>query len=188
MSRISTVGAPKSKYISTIVALLAVVGGATLAAQDRFTLEVPNGLAFSDFKGYDTWQDVAVSETEGGLKVITGNDLMINAYKEGIPGNGKPFPEGAKIAKIEWSKKANSESPYSVTVPGILKSVSFIEKDSRRFPDTSGWGYAQFLYDPASGTFNPSESGASCGYACHTAVAAKDYIFTAYPPRQTGNG
>jgi hypothetical protein len=117
------------------------------------------------------------------LKVIAGNAAMIDAYREGIPGNGKNFPDGSKIVKIEWSQKKNPESPYFVMVPDTLKSVSFIEKDTKRFPDTSGWGYAQFLYDAASDTFKPSGSGASCGYACHTAVAAKDYIFTAYPTR-----
>lgn len=70
---------------------------------------------------------------------------MINAYKEGIPGNGKPFPDGVAIVKIEWSKKKNPVSPYFVKLPDTLKSVSFIEKDSKRFPDKSGWGYAQVL-------------------------------------------
>ncbi len=168
---------------ATIVASLAVVGGMALAAQDRFTLQVPDGLAFSDFRGYETWQDVAVSATDSGIKVIVANPAMIDAYKEGIPGNAKAFPDGAKIAKIEWAQRKNPESPYSVTVPGTLKSVSFIEKDSKRFPNTNGWAYAQFGYDAASDTFKPSVSGAECGYACHTKVAAKDYIFTAYPPR-----
>jgi len=85
--------------------------------------------------------------------------------------------------KIEWAPKKNAESPYFVMVPDALKSVSFIEKDSRRFPKTSGWAYAQFVYDAASDTFKPSGTGAACGYGCHTAVAAKDYIFTAYPKR-----
>ncbi len=186
MSRISTVRVQNSKNISAIViivALLAVLGSMTLAAQDRFTLKVPEGLAFSEFRGYETWQDVAVSQVDDGLKVIAGNTAMINAYREGIPGNGKPFPEGSMIVKIEWSPKKNPESPYFVMVPDTLKSVSFIEKDAKRFPDTSGWGYAQFLYDAASDTFKPSGSGASCGYACHTAVGAKDYIFTSYPQR-----
>jgi hypothetical protein len=186
MARISTVRVLKSQNIPAIViiaVLLAVLGGMALAAQDRFTLKVPEGLAFSEFRGYETWQDVAVSQTENGLKVIAGNAAMINAYKKGIPGNGKPFPDGSKIVKIEWSQKKNAESPYFVMVPDTLKSVSFIEKDSKRFPNTSGWAYAQFLYDAASDTFKPSGSGASCGYACHTAVAAKDYIFTSYPQR-----
>jgi hypothetical protein len=169
--------------IAIVAALLAVLGSIALAAQDRYTLKVPNGLAFSEFKGYENWKDVAVSQTEGSLKVIGANDTMINAYREGIPGNGKPFPEGSMIVKIEWSQKKNTESPYFVMVPDTLKTVSFIEKDSKRFPDAGGWGYAQFRYDAAPDTFTPFGSDASCGYSCHTAVAAKDYIFTAYPRR-----
>ena len=169
--------------ILIIVALLAVLGGMAVAAQDRFTVKVPNGLAFSEFRGYEAWQNVAVSQTENGLKVIAANDAMIDAYRQGVPDNGKLFPEGSKIVKIEWSSKKSSESPYFVMVPDTLKSVSFIEKDTRKFPDTNGWASAQFLYDAASDTFKPHGDDAKCGYACHTIVAAKDYIFTAYPPR-----
>ena len=174
---------PPFPSILIIVILLAFLGGLALAAQDRFTVKVPNGLAFSEFRGYETWQNVAVSQTENGLKVISANDAMIEAYRQGIPGNGKPFPEGSKIVKIEWSSKKNAESPYFVMVPDTLKSVSFIEKDTKKFPDTNGWAYAQFLYDAASDSFTPHGSDAKCGYACHTTVAAKDYIFTAYPQR-----
>lgn len=171
--------------IATGAVSLAVMGGVALAAQDRFTLQIPDGLAFSEIRGYDKWQDVAVSQVKDGLKVILANDVMINAYKQGVPANGKTFPEGSKIVKIEWSQK-NPGFPYFVMVPDTLKSVSFIVKDSKRFPDTHGWAYAQFAYDPASATFKPSElsaSGHECGYACHTVVAAHDYIFTGYPPR-----
>jgi hypothetical protein len=169
--------------VIVIIAVLLAVFSMALAAQDRYTLQVPNGLAFSDFRGYENWQDVAVSQTENGIKVIVANPAMIDAYRDGIPGNGKPFPDGSKVAKIEWSSKKNTESPYFVMVPDTLKSVSFIEKDTNRFPDTSGWAYAQFLYDAASDTFTPNGSDAKCGYACHATVAAKDYIFTAYPKR-----
>ncbi len=98
----------KNKNVPAIVIImvvLAFLGSMALAAQDRFTLKAPNGVAFSEFRGYETWQDVAVSQTDGGIKAILGNTIMINAYKEGIPGNGKPFPEGSMIVKIEWSKK-----------------------------------------------------------------------------------
>ena len=108
---------------------------------------------------------------------------MINAYRSGTPGNAKHFPEGSKIVKIEWASKKNTESPYFVMVPDNLKTVSFIEKSSKRFPNTSGWGFAQFQYDAASETFKPFGNDAACGYSCHTKVAAKDYIFTAYPKR-----
>jgi hypothetical protein len=73
-------GTPSSAILIVAV-LLAVVGSMALAAQDRFTLKVPNGLAFSEFRGYETWQDVAVSQTENGLKVIAANSAMINAYR-----------------------------------------------------------------------------------------------------------
>jgi hypothetical protein len=144
-----------------------------LAQQDRYTLKVPDGLAFSDIKGYDTWQDVAVSETEGSVKAILGNEKMIRAYEGGIPDSGKPFPEGVKIVKIEWIKKKNPVSPYFVEVPDTLKTVSFIEKDSKRFPGTHGWAYAQFAYDTESKTFKPSVTGSACGYKCHTTVASR---------------
>ena len=189
MSSIAIVNGLKSKNILAIalsIALPTVVGSLALAAQDRYSLIIPDGLAWSEFRGYETWQDVAVSQTGTSLKVIVANDAMINAYKDGVPGNGKLFPDGSKVAKIEWSFKMNTVSPYFVNVPDTLKTVAFIEKDTRRFPNTHGWAYAQWAYDPATDTFKPSElnpSGAECGYACHTKVSAQDYIFTTYPKR-----
>lgn len=172
--------------IVLLAGCFAVVGGMALAAQDRFGVVAPNGVAFSEFKGYDDWRTVSVSQVDDGIKVILGNAKMIDAYRSGVPADGKAFPDGAAVAKIEWSMKKNPESPYAVTIPDTLKSVSFIEKDSKRFPDTSGWGYAQFLYDAKAQTFTPFGADRDFGkicYGCHTAVKAKDYIFTAYSPR-----
>jgi Cytochrome P460 len=187
MSSTATVNGLKSILAIVIsVALLAVVGGLVRAAQDRYTLKIPDGLAFSEFRGYETWQDVAVSQTETSLKVIAANDVMISAYRDGVAGNGKLFPDGSKITKIEWSFKKNTVSPYFVNIPDTLKTVAFIEKDNKRFPSTHGWAYAQWAYDPAADAFEPSElskSGAECGFACHSKVSAQDYIFTAYPKR-----
>jgi hypothetical protein len=186
MSRISTVRVLKSKSIPAIVMIpvvsLVVLGSMALAAQDRYTLKL-DGLAFSDFRGYENWRDVAVSETETLLKVIVANDVMMNAYRQGLPSDGKKFPEGSKIVKIEWVKKKNTVSPYFVEVPDTLKAVAVIEKDTKRFPDTHGWAYGNFSYDAASDAFTPDGNDAKCGYACHTTVAARDYIFTAYPKR-----
>jgi hypothetical protein len=165
---------------------LCVLGGIALAQQDRYTLKIPDGLAFSEFRGYDTWQDVAPSTTEGSIKSILANPIMMKAYRDGVPANGKPFPDGSKIVKIEWGKKKNPVAQYFVEVPETLKSLAFIEKDSKRFPDTNGWAYAKWDYDAASGTLTPdplSTRGRKCGYTCHTAVKPTDYIFTAYPQR-----
>jgi hypothetical protein len=176
------------KSIPTRTILIAAVvscglGGIALAAQDRYVLKVPDGLGFAEFKGYETWETVSVSQVENGLKVISANPEMIKAFKDGLPATGRKFPEGSKVVKIEWSQKKSAVSPYFVMVPDKLKSVSFIEKDSKRFPKTNGWAYAQFLYDPATDTFKPNGTGSDCGHACHTIVAAKDFIFTDYPRR-----
>jgi hypothetical protein len=188
MSRIATVRASKRRttWAAGTAALLIFAGSLALAAQDRDTLQIPDGLAFSDFKGYENWQDVAVSQTASGLKAILANPVMMEAFRSGLPAKGKNFPEGSKIAKIEWSFERNTKSPYLVNVPKNLKSLAFIEKDSKRFPNTHGWAYAQWDYDAATDTLKPSKlsaSGAQCGYACHTIVSAQDYIFTAYPKR-----
>jgi len=177
--------------ILMIAAALAALGGAAISAQDKYGLQVPGGLAFSEFKGYEDWQIVAVSHNGDKLAIILGNPAMIEAYKAGIPGNGKPFPDGARMAKIHWMAKKAEDQPDEPTVPGALHDTDFRVKDSKRFADSGGWGYAEFEYDPASETFRPGDTSdtppqehdAKCGFACHTIVEAKDYVFTAYPKR-----
>jgi hypothetical protein len=142
--------------VGTFSLVLAALGSIALAAQDKYTVRVPNGLAFSDFRGYENWQVVSTSRTDDLLKVMVANPAMIDAYRAGIPGNGKPFPNGSKIAKIEWKFKKSTEAPFSVDVPDVLQDVFFIEKDNKRFPATSGWGYAVFDYSAASDTFTPN--------------------------------
>jgi hypothetical protein len=185
-----------------IVALvLAVVSSRSSSAQDKqdkYALQIPGGLSFSEVKGYEQWQVVGPSLTEAAnvIRVILANPVMIKAYQEGVPGNGKPFPDGSKIVKLEWRPKKITDLPFSEktpdTVPGDLVQVEFIIKDSKRFPDAHGWGYAMFDYDAASGKFAPATTAshppvnhdAKCGAACHEiAGASKDYIFTAYPKR-----
>src|SRR5882724_5109166 len=163
--------------VTIAVALAVLVGGRAMSAQDRSTLQVPNALAFSEFKGYEDWQTVGVSQTGNTIEVILGNPAMINAYRAGVPGNGKHFPDGAKMAKIHWNAKKSADAPAPTTVPGTLHDLDFMARDSKRFADTGAWGYAQFNYDAASDTFTPLGNDAKCGYGCHTIVAAKDYVF-----------
>ena len=140
--------------IAIITVVLAVLGGMAISAQDKYTVKVPGGLAFSEFRGYEGWQAVSISQNGKLIAVILGNPVMIDAYRAGIPGNGKPFPDGAKMAKIHWNPKQNEFFP-DATVPGTLHDVDFMVKDSKRFADSGGWGYAVFDYDAASDTFTP---------------------------------
>ena len=173
---------------------LVVLGVVGVTAQDtgqrKYTVQVPGGLAFSEFRGYEAWQTVAVSYNEKVMAVILANPVMINAYKSGIPGNGKPFPDGAKMAKVHWNPKKLEALP-TATVPASLHDVDFMVKDSKRFADSGGWGYAVFDYDAASDTFTPGTTAdnppqgndAKCGFACHTIVKTRDYVFTDYGKR-----
>jgi mono/diheme cytochrome c family protein len=164
---------------------------AVVSAQDKYTLKVPNGLAFAEFRGYESWPVIAISHNGGAVAAILGNPAMINAYKSGIPGNGKPFPDGARMAKVHWVAKVDASEPGAPTVPGVQHDVDFMVKDSKRFADSGGWGYGVFEFDAASGKFRlgnlgdkpPQGNDAKCGFACHSAVKSKDYVFTAYGQR-----
>ena len=178
--------------VATAMAALAILGGAFLHAlgqnkdanNDKYSLVSPGGIAFSDFRGYEDWADVSSARTTEILKVIVANPTMIKAYKSGIPLNGLPFPEGSMIAKLQWTQKKSTEAPFAVDVPNVFSQVFLMEKDSKRFAKSGGWGYAVFNYDAASDTFTPdAKSPSDCGYACHTPVKAKDYIFHPYQKR-----
>jgi hypothetical protein len=108
--------AMKGKKMLTIVIItgvLAVVGRWAFAAQDKFTVKVPNGLAFSEFRGYEAWQVVSISHNGNLMAATLANPLMIKAFEAGAPGNGQPFPDGSKMAKIHWNTKKNGDVPRS---------------------------------------------------------------------------
>jgi hypothetical protein len=169
--------------IAITAAAIAFAGAAAVYAQDKYSLTTPGGIAFSDFKGYEDWSVVSSARTDEVLKVIVANPAMINAYKAGVPGNGQPFPDGSRIVKLQWKQKKSTEAPFVVEVPDVFSQAFVMEKDSKRFPKTGGWGYALFNYDPASDKFTADPSPADCGNTCHTAVKAKDYIFHPYEKR-----
>ena len=180
-----------------IAAASVFVVSAVLTAQDRFALKTPNGIAFSEFKGYEAWQVISASQPHdaggcgsspapGCIKVVLGNAAMIKAYNGGVPANGTSVPDGAVMAKVEWAKKHSTTPPYAVTAPGSLTEVSFMMKDSKRFPGTNGWGYATFRREAATGTwkaFGDSPAFANTCHGCHTIVKGRDFVFTSYAER-----
>ena len=182
----------KSLLISAgvAVALAVLATGAAISEQDKNTVKVPGGLGFAEFKGYESWETISVSHSATLIAVIVGNPAMINAYKAGIPGNGKPFPDGAKMAKVHWTPGPSTTFP-AASVPRSQHDVDFMVKDGKRFADSGGWGYAAFEHDAASNTFSPATKDASppqgndakCGFACHTLVKNRDYVFTEYAAR-----
>ena len=181
----------KRTFVSMFVgAVLSVAGALALAGEEKYTVKVPGGLSFSEFRGYEAWQAISISRNERVVGVILGNPVMIDAYRAGIPANGKTVPDGARMAKIHWTPKPNAFFKEA-TVPGDLLNVDFMVKDSKRFADSGGWGYAVFDYDAESDTFKPGTTAgkppqgndAKCGFACHTIVQTRDYVFTEYGKR-----
>lgn len=178
----------KNMLAALATAMLLIVGSA--AAGDKYAQKVPNGLAFAEFKGYENWQLVSISEDHGLVAAILANPVMIKAFRAGVPGNGKPFPEGSKMAKVHWTTKKMETFP-AATVPATQHDVDFMVKNSKRFADSGGWGYAEFEYDTASDSFAPGtetstppqSNDAKCGFACHTIVKSRDYVFTEYGRR-----
>jgi hypothetical protein len=175
----------KMLAIAIAAGALAAGGGVALFAQDKYTVAVPGGLAFSEFRGYESWQLISISHDGPLLAAILGNPAMIEAYKAGIPANGQPVPDGAKMAKVHYNPK-NLETFPNALVPGSQHDVDFMVKDSKRFGDSGGWGYAVFEYDAATDAFRPGGlddkppqgNDAKCGFGCHTIVKSRDYVFT----------
>lgn len=131
--------------------------------------------------GYRDWRLVSVAREEGELndiRAVLGNDLAIKAYRE-----GKPFPEGAIIARIAWSYDASEENnktfgrPQSFVAGSPKNGVQFMVKDSKKYSATGGWGYAHF--DDGK----PADVAVlkTC-FPCHEAIKDRDYVFTRYAP------
>jgi hypothetical protein len=132
--------------------------------------------------GYRDWRLISVAREEGSLddiRAILGNDIAIKAYREGT----LPFPEGAIIARIAWSYDASEENNKTFGkaqsfVAGAPKNgVQFMVKDSKKYAQTGGWGYAHFNDGkPADESFMQS-----C-FPCHHAIKSRDDVFTRYAP------
>jgi hypothetical protein len=92
--------------VTVALAILACRPAAGPASGDdaKYTLKVPGGLDFAEFRGYEQWETIAVSHNGDLLAVILGNPAMIAAYKAGIPGNGKPVPR----------RRQNGEGPFNI--------------------------------------------------------------------------
>jgi hypothetical protein len=178
------------RRMAVVTALVTLLGGSALAAQNKYSQKVPGGLAFSEFKGYEGWHLISISQDGPLFAAILGNPTMIAAYEAGIPASGKPVPDGARMAKIHWVP-TKLKTFSAATVPGTLHDVDFMVKDSKRFQDSGGWGYGAFEYDSASHAFRPANTtdqppqanDAKCGFGCHTIVKNRDYVFTEYPSR-----
>ncbi len=134
--------------------------------------------------GYRDWRFVSAAHEAGDLndiRVVIANDKAITAYRA-----GKPFPEGSIIGRVAW-KMIPSEENNKIFgneqsfVPGDAPDwyLQFMEKDTKKYAATGGWGYSNFGKDLKPTT--DKKTMYAC-FTCHQAVTSRDYIFTKYSP------
>ena len=168
-------------FIFAVATLASVVAFASSASRDTDNDTAPVFLKTIP-PGYRDWRLISVAREEGELKdirAILGNDIAINAYREGK----LPFPEGTIIARLAWSHDASEENNKSFGreqsfVAGAPKNgVQFMVKDSKKYASTGGWGFAHF----DNGKSADDKFLSSC-FGCHQAVKDRDLVFTRYAP------
>ncbi len=165
------------------VILGALLTGVVFAGEP-WDLEAPTGLKFGLIKGYENWHVVATHfrTDKNELRYIIGNDKAVEAYRKGM----KKFPDGAILVKIGYSLRKNPAWEASLE-PDVIQRVEFMVKDSKRFKDTGGWGFARFVYDAKAGkykVFGKSAQDYMQCFSCHKLVEKKDYVFTDYVRRR----
>jgi hypothetical protein len=143
------------------------------------------GFGIKIFPGWRDWRLVSVAHEAGELndiRAILGNDVAIKAYREGT----LPFPDGAIIARVSWKYVSSEENDKAfgrqqsfVAGDAPVWYLQFMVKDSKKYAETGGWGFAQFDKDG-----NPSADAAklkTC-FPCHEPAQSRDFVFTRYTP------
>jgi len=133
----------------------------------------PNGISFpSDYKD---WRVIGSSHRvdNNTLRVILGNDTAIAAARTK---QTNPWPDGSVMAKIVW-KETTLESWEKAVVPGEFVHVEFMIKDSEKYSDTGGWGFARWIGSQLTPYGKDSTFVYEC-FGCHTPVKKNDYVFT----------
>ena len=160
--------------VSGIVAYIApAYGQANREAAPIFVDTIPSG--------YRDWRVISVAHEEGNLNsfaAVLGNDIAINAYREGK----LPFPDGAIIAALHYGHVSSEENNKvfgrsQSFIPGAPTNIQFMVKDSKKYARTGGWGFGHF----AKGKSADATLMNTC-FPCHDQVKARDLVFTRYAP------
>jgi len=132
--------------------------------------------------GYRDWRFISDAHEEGDLndlRAILGNEVAIKASREGK----LPFPDGTIIARLAWNYVPLEESEKAFGrlqsfVAGAPKNgVQFMVKDSKKYPSTGGWGFAQFNDGKPA-----DEAVHKTCFPCHQVAKARDFVFNRYSP------
>ena len=158
--------------VAGVVVLLAPAsGGADEGAAPIYGVKIP--------PGYRDWKLISVTHEEGDfnqLRAQLGNDLAIQAYREGK----LPFPDGAIIVALHWKRVPSDEDNkvfgrVQAFVAGSPVNMQVMVKDSKKYAATGGWGFGDFR----DGKPSDQALHEKC-FPCHVPAKASDYVFTHY--------
>jgi Cytochrome P460 len=167
------------------IALLVLTGTAmagtiaSLALPSVIANETPSVPGIQLPPEYRDWRLISVAHEEGSLndlRAILGNDPAISAYRAGT----LPFPDGTIIARLAWTHTPSEENNKvfgreQSFVAGSATNIQLMVKDSKKYAETGGWGFAQFTNGKPAG-----EATIKACFACHVPAKARDYVFTRY--------
>ncbi len=159
------------KRISLLALTLFTAFGALAA--DTKVAPSPNGITLPE--GYKNWRVIAPSHRTDNktIRVILGNDAAIAAARAG---KTNPWPDGAILGKLVWKEKADEAWPAAI-VPGEFVHAEFMIKDSKKYAETGGWGYARWLGLDQKPYGKDANLAQEC-VACHTPRKPNDWVFT----------
>ena len=159
------------KTATTITVCL--VGLCTIAFADSKVPPAPNGIELP--AGYKDWRVIATSHREDNktLRVILGNDKAMNAARAG---KTNPWPDGSILGKLVW-KDAAHDKWAKATIPGKFVHAEFMIKDSAKYVETGGWGFARWKGLDQKPHGVDASFVMEC-YNCHLPVKDNDYVFT----------
>jgi hypothetical protein len=105
----------------------------------------------------------------GGLHHIYANEIAMEGYRRG------QFPDGSVIVfdLLETRESAGT------TVEGQRKLIDVMTKDSKRYAETGGWDYEEFVGDNHKDPVLTAEAKTQC-YNCHIRQQAHDFVFSKF--------
>ncbi len=141
------------------------------AARPQHVALSPNGIAFPD--DYRNW--VAISSTDrwdnGTLRQILGNDVAQQALAQG---RINPWPDGAVFAKVAWKTAPDGNGGLRA---GQFYQVEFMIRDSAKYKDTQGWGWARWRGTDLKPYGKDAAVANEC-ISCHLPVRNSDFVYT----------
>ncbi len=170
---------------SPLLAGAALLSTPLLVSAETAVAPAPNGIEFP--ADYRDWKVISVSHRTDhhSMRVILGNEIAIAAARRG---ETLPWPDGTILGKVVWKEGAEPDWAPAIA-PQAFIHVEFMEKDSKKWAETGGWGYARWVGSDLKPYGNDTNFALEC-VGCHTPVKGRDWVFTTpatFPPLPAGH-